>query len=107
MTAVGGLLGPKADAYAVGVGGVATGVSLKLSTSIRDFLYKQGQNLGSSLGSAGSYLPGVIAAGAMETGAARSAEFESKYLGMSLTQILLIAGVAVGGLFLWLIRSKR
>lgn len=105
--ALGGLLGPKADAYAAGVGAATGGVALKVSSSLRDFLYKQGQKLGNSLGSAGAFLPGVVAAGAAQTGAATQDAFEAKFLGLSLTKTVILAAIVTGGLVLWLLRSRK
>lgn len=104
--AFGGLLGSKGDAYALGVGGAATGGALKLRGFVLDHLNKAGARLGPVLGQAAVAIPGALSAGAAASAAKSTADFEAKFLGLSLTQMFLIGFVALGGLLIWL-RSKR
>lgn len=105
--AVGGLLGPKADAYSAGVGAAASAGALKLSDTVKSFLYKQGEALGKNIGIAGAVLPGVVAAGAAGSGRAAQDEFEAKFLGLSVTNMIIVGVIVLGGLILWMLRSKR
>lgn len=102
-----GLLGPKRDAYAAGVGAAAGGVAGKLSDTVRGFLYKQGQKLGTQLGAGGAAIPGLVAAGAANTGPTVSARVEEKFLGLSITHMVIFGFIVLGGIVLWLLRSKR
>ena len=105
--AFGGLLGSKGDAYALGVGGAATSGVLKLRQSVLDALNKAGAKLGPVLGQAAVTIPGAVAVGAAKSAGQSTADFEAKYLGLSLTQMVIIGFVVIGGLVIWLIRSKR
>ncbi len=105
--ALGGLLGPNAAAYNTGAGGAVAGGLTSLEGSVRNWLYDQGKKLGANLGNAGAVIPGIIASGAANTGPTASAQFEQKFLGLSITQMVIFASIVVGGLILWLTTSRR
>lgn len=84
-----------------------TGGILKARAGLLSELQKLGNRWGRSLGEGAVTIPGAIAAGAAKTGAEASAEFERKYLGLSVTQMLVVGFLVLGGVILWFLRSKR
>lgn len=102
--ALSGFIGNGGQAYATGLSAAVYQKTTELQNDIRNAVYGLGKNLGPILGTA---IPDQLAAGANQTGANAVSNFEQKYFGFSVSNLVLGIGLFLLVGVIWMLTRLR